>query len=279
MKKLNINKPLALVAIIATLTAIYSTYQYNSLKKETFSVTDKPLATTNSLENKATLVDSLLLSGAYEKALEISEQFHEDSLYISDPNFLIKNKMTQEILALNKKVEHYQILKSHNKSPEINFNTSASKDLTKDSLAIALKASNTELENLKSQLGKNKSDETKLEFKTSKGTSLYYVGDVKNHKANGYGVAVLESGSRYEGFWKNNMRHGKGHFFWNDGQHYNGDYKKDKRNGFGIYYWENGDRYEGEWKDDKRNGKGKFYNKKGKLKAEGVWKNDKLSTK
>ncbi len=278
MKKFNTNTTLALVTVISTLVAIYNYYQFNSLKNDTLSIANTPRKKTDSKKNKVSLVDSLVLSGAYEKALQFSKQFEKDSIHITDRNFFIKSKMIEEIATLNKKIKHYQQLKSHNTSPKVNLNTS-SKDIINDSLAIALKTTNTELENLKFQLNKNKPDETKLEFKTSKGTSLYYVGDVKNHKANGYGVAVLESGSRYEGFWKNNMRHGKGHFFWNDGQHYNGDYKKDKRNGFGIYYWENGDRYEGEWKDDKRNGKGKFYNKKGKLKAEGTWKNDKLTTK
>lgn len=51
-----------------------------------------------------------------------------------------------------------------------------------------------------------------LSFKSGKGNTVYYVGEIKNDMANGKGIALFGTGSRYEGEWKNNLRHGKGLF-------------------------------------------------------------------
>lgn len=144
-----------------------------------------------------------------------------------------------------------------------------------DSLQFALAKAKVQVENLKQQVKDNNRGEY-LVFATSKGDKIHYVGEVRNKKANGYGIALFETGSRYEGFWKDNQRHGKSAFYWPDGDRYVGDYEDDRRSGYGTYYWSNGEKYIGQWKNDQRNGKGTFYGKEGEIVAQGFWKNDKL---
>jgi len=126
---------------------------------------------------------------------------------------------------------------------------------------------------------RNKAIGEYLTFSNTKGSQMHYVGQVKNGKANGFGVALLNTGSRYQGAWRNNQRHGDGSFYWADGQYYIGSYSNDLRNGQGTYYWPNGEKYVGQWKDDKRNGEGVFYGKDGAIITSGIWKNDKLADK
>ncbi|MBX2928994.1 MAG: hypothetical protein KF852_14250 [Saprospiraceae bacterium] len=117
-----------------------------------------------------------------------------------------------------------------------------------------------------------------LQFSTAKkGETINYLGEMKNDKANGKGVAVWKNGSTYQGDWKDNLRHGIGVFTWADGEKYTGDYENDLRQGTGTYITKNGERYEGEWAADKRDGAGRLYDKSGKLKLEGIWKADKLA--
>lgn len=117
-----------------------------------------------------------------------------------------------------------------------------------------------------------------LQFSTAKkGETINYLGEMKNDKANGKGVAVWKNGSTYQGDWKDNLRHGAGVFTWADGEKYTGNYENDLRQGTGIYITKNGERYEGEWAADKRDGAGRLYDKSGKLKLEGIWKADKLA--
>lgn len=144
-----------------------------------------------------------------------------------------------------------------------------------DSLSFAHEKSKIQMANLRRQL-KNKSFGEYLTFTSSKGSQMHYVGQVSDQKANGYGVAILDTGSRYEGQWRDNQRHGEGSFYWADGEYYVGQYSNDQRNGQGTYYWPNGEKYVGQWKDDKRNGDGVFYGKDGEVITRGLWKNDKL---
>lgn len=144
-----------------------------------------------------------------------------------------------------------------------------------DSINFSLEKSKVQLARLKKQL-QQKSFGEYITFKSKKGNQMHYIGQVKDGKANGYGVAILETGSRYEGEWVNNQRHGEGTFYWADGEYYKGTYKDDQRNGYGTYYWTNGEKYTGEWKNDKRNGAGRFYDSEGGVVAGGEWDNDKL---
>ena len=144
-----------------------------------------------------------------------------------------------------------------------------------DSVLFVLKKSRMKIQNLQRQLEQKAAGEY-LTFQSSKGSKVHYVGQVKNNKAHGEGLALLETGSRYEGDWKENQRHGEGAFYWPDGEYYIGEYKNDKREGRGTYYWPNGEKYVGEWADDKRNGKGSFYNEEGEIITSGIWQNDEL---
>ena len=144
-----------------------------------------------------------------------------------------------------------------------------------DSLAFALKKANLKIKSLQQQVKKQTFGDY-LVFESSKGSKMYYVGEIKEGKANGKGTALLETGSRYEGDWKDNMRHGDGTFYWKDGEYYIGEYKEDQRAGLGSYYWPNGEYFTGQWSNNKRNGEGTFYDKEGNVITKGVWKNDEL---
>ncbi|MEO1010977.1 MAG: hypothetical protein AAFX53_06690 [Bacteroidota bacterium] len=144
-----------------------------------------------------------------------------------------------------------------------------------DSLSFALEKTKVQLARTQRQL-REKSFGEYLTFTSKKGSLMHYVGGVRDKKANGFGIALLDTGSRYEGEWKDNQRHGNGTFYWPDGEYYVGGYTDDKRNGEGTYYWPNGEKYTGQWKDDKRNGNGTFYGKDGKMMTQGIWKEDKL---
>ncbi|UJH67343.1 MORN repeat-containing protein [Allomuricauda sp. SCSIO 65647] len=144
-----------------------------------------------------------------------------------------------------------------------------------DSLSFALEKTKVQLVRMKRQL-KQKSFGEYLTFTNAKGSQMHYVGQVKNGKANGYGVALFNTGSRYEGQWKDNQRHGNGTFYWKDGERYEGEYQNDKRNGQGTYFWANGERFVGLWKGDERTGEGIFYGKEGDVVASGVWEDDEL---
>jgi hypothetical protein len=79
-----------------------------------------------------------------------------------------------------------------------------------------------------------------------------YMGEFKNGKFHGQGIALFKNNAGYDGQWKDGMF-----------------------DGFGTYKYENGGKYVGEWKRDFRNGKGYLEQKNGS-KFEGQWKNDVL---
>lgn len=273
-----ISSLLLVISLISIPLSIFFANKWQELKNEidTLKSNKITIVAQSDYDAKIKQIDSLILQNNYTKASTLLNELSNDSSSFKKQGFNLRKKMINDVINLKEHPITKYKEKPSNKpilttATGINFSKTS-----KDSLVKALKTSSSKIADLKKQLTKEKSDDHPLEFKTSKGTKLYYVGDISNNMANGYGVAILESGSRYEGQWKNNLRHGEGHFFWNDGQHYKGYYKSDKRDGYGIYYWGNGDKYEGQWKDDKRNGIGKFYNKKGKLKANGTWVNDVL---
>jgi hypothetical protein len=144
-----------------------------------------------------------------------------------------------------------------------------------DSLRFALQKAEMQIRNLESRL-RNTSGGNYLTFDSRQGNEVYYVGDIKNGKANGRGVALLSSGSRYLGEWQNNMKHGIGEFHWPDGAWYEGEYENDKRSGRGTYHFPDGSVFVGHWEDDVREGEGIFYDKKGGVVAQGVWEDDEL---
>jgi hypothetical protein len=115
-----------------------------------------------------------------------------------------------------------------------------------------------------------------LQLVSSKGVPFQYVGMVKDGKANGYGVAIYDSGSIYKGEWKDNLKHGYGVYTWKDGESYDGFYVENKREGLGTYRWKNGEYYQGNWENDMRHGEGVIYKKNGKIKVQGTFEKDVL---
>jgi hypothetical protein len=115
-----------------------------------------------------------------------------------------------------------------------------------------------------------------LEFRTTKGATVRYLGTVDAGMAYGEGYGVWATGSSYDGEWQANRRHGTGSFTWPDGERYVGNYRDDLRTGPGTYFWKDGRRWEGEWLNDMRHGDGVLYEADGRVRARGRWEKDKL---
>ncbi|TMM57301.1 hypothetical protein FEE95_12510 [Maribacter algarum] len=262
---------------ITTVAAVFFFYKTKSLKLQLNQIEEQQSNLTEELHDYEELVhiDSMLLKGDYDTALSS----YNETLKIHH-----ENKMGIPVrIALAEKLLHVEAAGNKAKK-EIEKDTDSlaisliatSQEIRKmDSLNFTLEKTKVQLARLRGLL-KKKSFGEYLQFKSLKGNQMHYVGEVKNGKANGYGIALLDTGSRYEGEWKNNRRHGEGTFYWSDGQYYVGTYNSDKRNGFGTYYWPNGEKYEGEWQDDKRSGEGQFFGTDGAIVTGGQWQDDKL---
>ncbi len=220
-------------------------------------------------------IDSMLLTGSYTDAVQSYTKTMEAS---AENNMAIPLR-----IALAEKLMHVETAKQtpreriEKEADSLSLQPVAFSTTTKqyDSIQFILEKTQVKLSRLQRQL-QQKSFGEYLEFKSKKGAQIHYVGQVKHGKANGFGIALLDTGSRYEGQWKDNQRHGEGTFYWADGQYYVGHYENDKRNGQGTYYWPNGEKYAGEWKEDKRSGSGQFIGSDGDIVAKGKWNDDKL---
>lgn len=221
--------------------------------------------------------DTLMVEGKYQDALQQYE--NQEMIPIQDGSFGVglRMAMAQKFLDLEEGLENHTRNADSLVEMEVDTETEpVAGGLNQvDSLNFALEKTKVQLARLKTQL-QEKSFGEYISFTNAKGSKLHYVGQVKQGKANGYGVAILNTGSRYIGEWQNNERHGYGTYYWKDGEYYEGEYRNDQRNGQGTYYWPNGEKYVGQWKADQRSGKGAFYGKDGKLMASGVWENDKM---
>ncbi|UZO82321.1 hypothetical protein NBT05_07555 [Aquimarina sp. ERC-38] len=264
------------VSVISTLLAIYFGFKYYNLNANEGKNTDDFESNRKSdeqYEQASKKIDSLILVEEYVAAEALLKELKAVRKVQTDLGSEARSKLLSTLI--NTKKENQAIVKNRIAGDSVNKNEVPVDSLLKEELITKLNSAKSKVRSLQNQLTKTAENEY-LTFKTSKGTGLHYVGQVKKHKANGFGIALLETGSRYEGTWKNNLRDGYGKFYWDDGEHYEGAYKNDKREGQGTYFWKNGERYTGEWKDDQRNGHGEFYNKKGKIKASGTWEKDKL---
>jgi hypothetical protein len=63
---------------------------------------------------------------------------------------------------------------------------------------------------------------------------------VATDQAEGCGVYVYKSGSRYEGQWKQGNRHGYGVYTSNDGERYEGSWSQGKASGYGVNHYKDG---------------------------------------
>lgn len=240
--------------------------ELTSIKKEEMLAKQKLIA-----------VDSLLLQKKYGSALNRYKQLQQNGFKTDSLGLALRIFVSQQALKLSKGLQSSNnALRDFKESSKQANRALAEADVRQlDSINFVLEQSRVELERLRVKL-REKSFGEYLNFKNAKGSQIHYVGEVHNNKANGYGMAVLNTGSRYEGQWQDNQRHGNGVFYWPDGDYYEGEYQNDQRNGQGTYYWTNGEKYMGSWKNDKRSGKGAFYNADGELVTQGTWENDKL---
>lgn len=267
--------PLIFVLVIAAAIGVgYFAVENSQLKNE--------LAIRNSeAEDDAALsrarqmlshADSVFMKGNWEEAKRIYEEIQPRQIH--DLNY--RNYVIEQLRRLEQDRRDLKAALVDSPGDATSEDFKESTEYSKaDSLSFALEKSQVQLKSLKQQL-KTKSYGQYITFKSSKGNRLHYVGQVKNGKANGYGIAILDSGSRYEGDWKDNQRHGQGSFYWIDGEHYEGSYKNDQRSGQGTYYWTNGEYFSGQWEKDMRNGKGVFYGADGEVMARGTWQDDEL---
>jgi hypothetical protein len=268
------------IAVLVTITivgAIYFMIKSSNLANQLNKIEEEHSLLSKQLQDYEALVhiDSMLLKGDYETALNSYEQslkFHQENNLGIPVRIALAEKLRYD-------VRNNKNLNKNNSDNADSLTTSlasATKEIRKfDSINFTLEKTKVQLSHLRSQL-KEKSFGEYLQFKSKKGNQMHYVGQVKHGKANGYGIALLDSGSRYEGQWKDNERQGEGTFYWADGQYYVGAFDGDKRNGYGTYYWPNGEKYTGQWKDDKRNGEGKFFGSDGDVVTGGKWNDDEL---
>ncbi|MEM9648083.1 MAG: hypothetical protein AAF969_06350 [Bacteroidota bacterium] len=226
-----------------------------------------------------TQIDAMIIDGDdYSGALKAyQEKFGEDEA-MEGTELELRISLTKKLLQLKARPEKdsAQLAQMELLDSLKTLVDSSPKEIQQfDSLSFVLEKAKARIARMQRQL-QQKSSGQYLTFSNSKGSQMHYVGEVKNGKANGFGVAILNTGSRYVGEWKDNERHGEGSFYWHDGQYYVGAYKNDKRSGKGTYNWPNGEKFVGLWKDDERTGEGAFFGKKGDVVASGVWEHDEL---
>lgn len=224
-------------------------------------------------------IDAVLLKGEYQQALSAYEAKSTEVEIAEDAGIEMRVALVKELLRLqyeNRLGRFREEQTAENDPVQIPQELAFEEQSRADSLSFALEKARVQLQCLRRQLAEKSFGEY-LTFTNNTGSRMHYVGQVKHGKANGYGVALLNTGSRYVGEWKDSRRHGEGTYYWPDGEYYKGTFKDDKRNGEGTYYWPNGEKYVGHWKDNKRSGEGVFYGNDGKVIADGIWKDDKLA--
>lgn len=279
MKKAKYILVLLIISIITSIMSFYFAVKMKSAEDKLKSINEtKSTLNTNFVIEDTKKIDSLLLKRDYNIALK----YIDSILFIKDINLdkdlRFRRIITSDFILAKNELENLQKIKVKKKLSQNDTITLNQNNQDNSEIYLELESAKLEIEILKTKIESLKADGY-LSFQTSKGVELHYVGNLVNEKANGYGIAILESGSRYEGEWQNNKRHGKGKFIWDDGDYYQGDYFNDMREGTGTYYWQNGEKYVGDWKGDMRNGRGEFYSRRGKIKASGIWENDKLVKK
>ncbi|NKI32334.1 MORN repeat-containing protein [Croceivirga thetidis] len=256
---------------------LFTLLKVNALQEQLELQQQKELSLTNAMSTQDNLsqIDSMLVDGEDYTAALLAYQAKFQNEGDVNQQLAWRMAVAEKLMRLN--VQQAAIASNTEEAEEISVTNTISPDLLQkqDSLRFALEKTKLQLSRIRKQM-QQKSFGEYLTFSTAKGNQLHYVGGVKHGMANGFGIAILNSGSRYKGEWRDNLRHGHGTFYWADGQYYEGEYANDKRNGEGTYYWPNGEKYVGNWKNDERWGSGVFYDKDGNTIADGIWKGDKL---
>lgn len=261
----------------ATLVAVFFMFKTTGLKNRLNKSAEEEAKIRKSIFEYESLfaIDSMLVKGDYKGVLD-SYKGDRSTIEMVNNGVQLRIALAERFITLKSGIPNGNgndtKLDTTQRKPSATL-----KELNMyDSLNFIVEKKQVQINGLRRQL-EQKSYGEYLNFKSKKNSQMHYVGQVTNSMANGIGIALLDTGSRYEGEWKNNARHGEGKFYWADGEYYIGSYTNDKRSGMGTYYWPNGEKYVGQWADDKRNGAGTFYGADGKVITKGVWKNDKLN--
>ena len=121
-------------------------------------------------------------------------------------------------------------------------------------------------------------------------SGIWYEGEVREGKIDGFGIMKYPSGEVYEGFFVNSEQSGVGKITYTDGRVYEGQVDSGKPSGTGIFVYPQGgllEKYEGEvkngeiegngeaWFADKGRYKGQWAN--GSLEGIGLWQRDGVS--
>jgi len=269
---------LFILLIVAIGFAVFNGLKVESLKTKLVesNLQKSEMEKTITTHNELVQIDSLLLQNQYKEALHAYEDRRNEVGELEGASVELRIAVANKFVSLSDGLaSRSQDLNEFSEEMNLTEAMNTTKAVRKsDSLSFVLEKTKVQLARLERQMRKTTSGKY-LTFDSSKGSQIHFVGDVKDGKANGHGLALLSTGSRYEGDWKNNLRHGEGTFFWPDGEFYSGTYKNDQRSGEGTYHWPNGEKFVGLWKNDQRTGEGTFYSKEGKV-ISGIWEDDKL---
>ncbi len=280
----------ALLLLVAIGFGVYQAKRASELDAMLTTVIAERETTLDSLGRFERLLaaDSLLYVGEYRTAIGAYEELAADT-----GNHLLASRLPERIdharrlIQLGRAMDTLQLVASRSQQSSIRPLEAVSTQPVErialersnpnqyDSLAFALRKADMRIRNLEGRL-ENTTGSHYLTFSSQAGNTVWYVGDINNGEANGHGVALFSSGSRYVGAWQDNRRHGVGEFHWTDGAYYEGEYVDDRRSGEGTYHFADGQTFVGTWENDLRNGAGVFYEKSGKVVARGIWAEDEL---
>lgn len=95
---------------------------------------------------------------------------------------------------------------------------------------------------------------------------------VMGHRVDG--TMKYSDGSVYRGSWYKGKRQGKGVYRFSDGSKFKGEFAEDQMTGYGQLIWPDGSQFIGEFQKGCRHGKGREYDENGKVRYEGLWKDN-----
>ncbi|MEN1783791.1 MAG: hypothetical protein AAGF77_01520, partial [Bacteroidota bacterium] len=208
-------RPITVLSVLLCLALglmLYYRWTANQKGERLTEVSDKIASLERQIELQRQLskADTLLVQGRYEDALTHYENQEATIIENEGVGVALRMAIAERLLAF----EDGLVPKSNAKEAEVEVDSSEVKapitTLTlhqMDSLVFALEKAKVQVTRMRKQR-QSKSSGAYLTFTNSKGSKLHYVGEIKNGKANGYGVALLNTGSRYVGEWKDNQRFG-----------------------------------------------------------------------
>ena len=212
MKKSNHLIAAYAIAVVAAIMALYFGFHSKGLKDQMTAekVATQKLASRLALHEALLEGDSLVIRGDYNNAIRSYQESVIPETESDGAALELRMAFAKAFLELNSRprVNDSNLIAEADTAIAPTLQLSELDINKMDSLGFALEKMRAQVSRLQKQLRK-KANGQYLTFTTSKGSLVHYVGEVKNKKANGIGVALLSTGSRYEGQWKNNQRHGQ----------------------------------------------------------------------